>query len=74
MSENSSDPGASAAARNQRMRQNAEHRALVQATMHAKRSGKLPARRASSGSEVFTALLVVVVVIGMLVLVMRSAG
>ena len=73
MSENPTDPGA-AAARNQRLRQKAEHRVILQTAIQAKRSGILPARRASSGSDAFTALLVVVVVIGMLVLVMRSAG
>jgi hypothetical protein len=53
--------------------QQAEHRAIVQASMQAKRSGKLPARVSNGPSEVFTALAVVVVVIGMLVLVFKFA-
>ena len=70
MSQNPIDPAA--AARNQRMRQQAEHRVIVQATMQAKRSGKLPDRGPSStGSEILTALVVVVVVVVMLVLAIR---
>lgn len=58
-----------------RMRQQAEHRAIVQATMQAKRSGKIGATRASSPkAEAGTALLVVAVVIALLVLVVRYAN
>ena len=59
------------AARAARLRQQAEQRLIVQATMQANRAGKLPARPKSSGSEAVTAVLVVVVVIGMLFLMMR---
>jgi hypothetical protein len=53
-----------------RARAQAEHRAIVQATMQAKRSGKLPPR-ASSGSEVVTAAVVAVTVLGILFLAIR---
>ncbi len=55
-------------------RQQAEHRAIVQATMLARRSGKIPAKLSNGPSEVFTAIAVVVVVIGMLVLVFKFAN
>ena len=57
-----------------RQQQQAEHRAIVQATMHAKRSGKLPLKVSHGPSEVVTALAVFVVVIGMLVLVFKYAN
>ena len=59
------------AARAARLRQQAEQRLIVQATMQAKRAGKLPGRTSSTGSEVVTALGVVAVVIGLLVLAFR---
>jgi hypothetical protein len=49
----------------------AEHRAIVQASMQAKRAGKLPARQSTAGSEALTAAVVAVVVIGVLFLAMR---
>lgn len=54
--------------------QQAEHRAIVQATMIAKRSGRIPTKVSNGPSEVFTALAVVIVVIGMLVLVFKFAN
>jgi hypothetical protein len=53
-----------------RAREQAEHRAIIQATMQAKRSGKLPPRK-SSGSEAATAVVVVVTVLGLLLLALR---
>lgn len=55
-----------------RARRQAEHRLIVQATMHAKRAGKLPARPDTTGSEIVTAVFVIASVIGLLVLVMRQ--
>lgn len=52
-------------------RQRAEHRMIVQATMQAKRSGKLTSRPANTAGEAITALLVVIVVIGLLILAAR---
>lgn len=49
----------------------AEHRAIVQATMQAKRAGKLPAAKASTGSEAVTAIVTIIVVIAVLALAMR---
>lgn len=54
-----------------RARQQAEHRAIVQAAMQARRAGKLPAAKSSGGSEVVTAVAVVVAVIATLALAMR---
>lgn len=54
-----------------RLRQAAEHRLIVQATMQAKRAGKLPGGAGSSGAEAMTAVVVIVVVLGLLFLVMR---
>ena len=59
-----------------RARAQAEQRILMQAmqAMQAKRAGKMPVRADTTGSEVVTALFVIVAVIGMLVLVMRHGG
>lgn len=54
-----------------RARMQAEQRLIIQATMQAKRFGKMPSRQNTTGSEIVTALFVIVAVIGMLVLVMR---
>lgn len=57
------------------MQLEAEHRAIVQGSMAAKRAGKLEGgSRRGGGSELLTALVVLVVVIGTLVLVMRYAN
>lgn len=61
------DPASQAA----RARLQAEHRAIVQATMQAKRSGKLPERKSQSGAETLTALFVIVTVIGLLGLALK---
>jgi hypothetical protein len=67
------DPAA--AQRAARMRQEAERRLIVHATMQAKRAGRLPkGERGSTGSEIVTAIVVLVVVIGMLAMIMRQAG
>ena len=57
-----------------REQQQAEHRLIVQAARQAQRSGKMPVRASSGASDVFTALAVVIVVIGMLVLVFKFAN
>jgi hypothetical protein len=56
------------------MRAEAERRLIVQATMQAKRAGKLPPREASSGSQALTAVVVVGAVIGILFLAFRYGG
>lgn len=56
--------------RSARAREQAEHRAIVQAAMQAKRAGKLPPTE-STGSEAVTAAIVVVTVIGLLFLALR---
>ena len=53
-----------------RARAQAEQRAIIQATMQAKRAGKLPLRQ-SSGSEAVTAIVVAIAVIGTLFLALR---
>jgi len=58
----------------QRARQESEHRMIVHASMQAKRTGKVPTPTRSGGSQVATAVVVLTVVIGMLVLVFRQAG
>ncbi len=63
-------PDINAAEQAARARAQAEHRAIIQATMQAKRSGKLPPRT-TSGSEGLTAAVVVVTVIGILFLAIR---
>lgn len=56
----------------ERMRMAAEHRAIVQATMQAKRAGKLPARKSDSAGAVFlTVIVTIVVVFGTVALAMR---
>lgn len=55
-------------------RQQAEHRAIMQATMQAQRAGKLPGRPKSSGGEAVTAIGVVVVVLATLFLAVRYGG
>lgn len=62
------------AARAARLRAEAEHRAIVQATMQAKRAGKLPKGEASSGSEAVTAVVVIGAVIAMLFLAFKYGG
>jgi len=65
----------SAAHRAARLQQQAEHRAIVQATMQAKRSGKLGGvNRSDPKGEAVTAIVVVALVIGLLVLVLRYAN
>ena len=55
-----------------RARMQAEQRLVVQATMQAKRSGKMPERsKASAGSEAVTAVVVIVVVVALLFLAIR---
>lgn len=54
-----------------RAQMQAEHRAIVQATMQAKRAGKLPQRQASAGAEAITAVFVVVTVLGLLIMAMK---
>lgn len=74
MSDRPPGSGPSAAERAARANLQAEHRAIVQATMQAKRSGKLPAtQQSSTGADAITAIVVIAVVIGMLMLVMRYA-
>ena len=64
-----------AAARQERMRREAEHRLIVQASMQAKRAGKLPDRApARPMAEATTAIVVIVVVVAMLVLMMRAGS
>ncbi len=53
-----------------RARAQAEHRAIIQAAMQAKRTGKLPPRK-ESGSEAVTAIVVVVTVLGLLFMALR---
>lgn len=58
------------AVRRERLRREAEHRAIVQATMQARRAGKLP-KVHHGASEVITALAVVVTLIATLVIAFR---
>ncbi len=60
-----------AAERAARRQKAAEHRMIVQATLQAKRAGKLPVRKSSAASDAVTAIMVIGVVIGTLVLAMR---
>jgi hypothetical protein len=62
-----------AAARRARIQQ-AESRMVLAATMQAKRSGQLPPRRDTTASETFTALAVIVALIGTLALAIRYGG
>ncbi len=57
-----------------RARMQAEHRAIVQATMQAKRSGKLPQRNAGGGSEAVTAIVVIAAVLVTMFLALRYGG
>lgn len=63
------------AARQERLRQQAEHRVIVQAAMQAKRTGKLQkSLEANPRSDALTAIVVLVVVVGMLVAMLRAGG
>lgn len=73
MSGSAEDGERAAAARRAKMQQ-AENRMVVQAAMHAKRSGQLPPRRDTTASETLTAIAVVVVLIGTLALAIRYGG
>lgn len=64
----SDEEAATLAARKQRA---AEHRAILQATMQAKRAGKLPARKDSRTADGVTALVVIGMVVGVLALALR---
>lgn len=65
----SNDPVA--AQREARRRQAAEERVIMQASLQAKRAGKGLKPKGTGGSEAVTAVLVVAVVIGMVVLAVR---
>ena len=58
------------AARRARMQQ-AENRMVVQAALHAKRSGQLTPRQDTSASQAFTALAVILAVVATLALAIR---
>jgi hypothetical protein len=64
-----------AAARQERLRQQAEHRLIVQAAMQAQRAGKLPkSSSANPTADAITAIVVLVVVIAILVLMVRAGA
>jgi hypothetical protein len=67
----SDDEAAQLAARKRRA---AEHRAIMQATLQAKRSGKLPKPQGSAAGDAVTAVVVIGVVVGVLALAFRYGG
>ena len=63
----SGDPADQAA----RARLQAEHRAIIQATMQAKRAGKLPAKQSSGTADAITAVVVILAVFAVLALAFK---
>lgn len=63
-----------AAALAARKRQAAEQRAILHATMQAKRAGKLPVRKGSGAADAVTAVVVIGIVVGVLALAFRYGG